>query len=166
MTAQQVKELGRADELPLAASYPEVDVQTNARVELGECSVHPVTPPPNNAPRGLFEISFRFSDGQPWQFETACSADCAHDELTDLRNGWACSELRLHLPADWVRSSSVDGDVGFARIKDCVEHLQNMRNPCRTGEGWDGFELCRKAAIAAVSQTGMRRIQDTESRAA
>lgn len=164
MTAQQVAELGRANELPLAASYPEVDVQTNAAVELSTCSVHRLTSPDETVPAGRWEISYRFSPDHPWQYETVCGADCAHDELTELRDGWGCLDLRLHLPADWV--SGVATDAAFADIEALIEHLENMPNTADTWAGRIGFEECRQLAVAAAAQIGMKRIGDLERRAA
>jgi hypothetical protein len=169
VTASQVRQLGRAQELPLAASLPEVDVQTTLRVpiELDSCGVHPDNPDAEiEIPHGRWRISHRFSEGASLRVVDVCGSECAQWELMDLLS-WGVYELNLLLPSDWAETPLGAGeDPAFADIERCVEHLRSMRNTCRTGEGWDGFEECRKAAIAAVSQIGVKRVGDLERSAA
>lgn len=164
MTAQQVRELGRADELPLAAFSPDVDVQATLAGESDQCCRHPLPPGEDMAPQGRWEVRYQFDTAYPVRTERVCP-ECAQDELQELLD-WGVVALSLHLPGDWAQTPPIAGDIAFADLETCVEYLRNMRNTCRTGESWDGFEACRKLAIAAVSQIGVKRIGDLERRAA
>lgn len=169
MTAQQVCELGRAQELPLAASMPEVDVQAVLRVpiELDQCGVHPDDPDSDvEIPVGRCRISYRFSEHASLRVVDVCSSACAQWELMDLLN-WGVHELNLLLPSDWVWTPPIaGGDQAFDDIATCVAHLKGMRNTARTGEAWDAFEQCRQMAIAAVASIGVKRVGDLERSAA
>lgn len=105
MTAQQVRELGRADELPLAASRPEVDVQAVLTGESDQCCRHPLLPGEDMAPLGHWAIQYRFDPAYPVRSERVCP-ECAQDELQELLD-WGVCQLALHLPANWTTRYAV-----------------------------------------------------------
>jgi hypothetical protein len=110
MTAQQVAALGRADELPLAASHPKVAVRATLVGESDQCCRHPLQAGEDVAPPGRWAVQYRFDYAHPVRTERVCP-DCAQDELQELLD-WGVCHLELHLPADWS-SMSIDTPKGW-----------------------------------------------------
>jgi len=154
MTAQQVAALGRADELPPAASLPEVDVQANADVELDQCSVHILGAGEDVAPMGRWQISYQFSPDHPVHFENICGAACAQTELRELLE-WGVYRLGLHLPTDWAQTPATGDDPLFAGIQRCLRLVESLPNPA----GDPRFEKTRNEIRAHLAQLGLNRIE-------
>jgi hypothetical protein len=174
MTQADVLHLAGRVELPDLAYDDRVRVEVVAALELDECGSCTDRIAPEQA-----QLLIDYGQWGHSHLRTpVCGAEHADVELTWLlrerpnpkdrpRNIRLLIPQRLvqDLPGDRGQDPAPVGDQAFADLEALVQHFHAVRNPCRGGEGFDGFELMRKQAIAAVAQIGLKRVGDLEAAA-
>lgn len=169
MTASQVAAYPFPQELPLLAQSPDVQV----RFDLEEFHYSPElcgvceSAVGGHVKDAVMSVGYRFRlDVEP-SLTGVCGAVHGERELDDVLHNLCQTpvEVVLHLPLNpSVPSKLANLPSGLARTplatEDVLGVLHGIRNTQRTGEGFDGFEAARRAAIAAVSRI------DTERRSA